>query len=141
MNDTQITLAGWLGGDVAVREVNGMTVASFRVATTPRHFSRRTQEWVDGDTQWYAVTAWRQLADNCAASLRRGDPVVLHGRLTAQTWTSKAGVEVTSMEVEALLVGHDLSRGVARFERNPRPAAARSPETEPAPPSAGPAAA
>jgi single-strand DNA-binding protein len=124
MNDTTITLTGWLGGDVSRRDANGVPVASFRVATTPRRFNRRTEEWVDGDTQWYSVTAWRQLADNCAASLRRGDPVVVHGRLSAETWTNKAGIEVTSMDVEAMFVGHDLGRGVSTFTRNARALAA-----------------
>ena len=121
MNDTTITLTGWLGGDVNLRDANGVPVAGFRVATTPRRYNRRTDEWVDGDTQWYSVTAWRQLGQNCAESLRRGDPVVIHGRLTAETWKNKAGLEVTSMEVEATFVGHDLGRGVSRFTRNPRP--------------------
>ena len=121
MNETTITLTGWLGGEVTRREANGVPVAKFRVATTPRRYNRRTEEWVNGDTQWYSVTAWRQLAENCAESLRRGDPVVIHGRLSAETWTNKAGIEVSSMEIEATFVGHDLGRGVSSFTRNPRP--------------------
>jgi single-strand DNA-binding protein len=123
MNETTITLTGWLGGDVVRRDANGVPLAKFRVATTPRRFNRRTEQWVDGDTQWYSVAAWRQLADNCAESLHSGDPVVVHGRLSAETWTNKAGLEVTSMEIEATFVGHDLSRGVSTFTRNPRPIA------------------
>ena len=122
MNETMVTLSGWLGGDVTLRETgDGTSVATFRVASTPRRFNRRTGEWSDGDTQWYTVSAWRALADNCAESLRRGDPVVLHGRLSAQTWTNSAGMAVTSYEVDAMFVGHDLSRGTARFTRTPRP--------------------
>ena len=117
MNDPSITLTGWLGSAVTVREAGGVTVAHFRVATTPRRFNRKTGEWSDAETQWYSVTAWRQLAGNCAASLHVGEPVVVHGRLSAEAWTNKAGISVTSMEVEALFVGHDLSRGVSRFER------------------------
>jgi single-strand DNA-binding protein len=123
MNETTVTLTGWLGGDVKRRDANGVSVAKFRVATTPRRFNRRTEQWVDEDTQWYSVTAWRQLADNCAESLRRGDPVVIHGRLSAETWTNKAGIAVSSMEIEATFVGHDLNRGVSSFTRNPRPLA------------------
>lgn len=126
MFDTQITLTGWIGGDVTLRDANGVPVAGFRVATTPRRYDKKTEEWVDGDTQWYSVTAWRQLAENCSASLRRGDPVVLHGRMSAQTWTNKAGIEVTAMEVEATFVGHDLARGVSTFTRNPKPAGAEA---------------
>ncbi len=133
MNETMVTLQGWLGGDVVVRRAGEAQVASFRVACTPRRYRKQTDEWVDGETQWYSVNAWRGLAENCERSLRRGDPVVVHGRLNAQTWTNSAGVAVTSFEVDALLVGHDLNRGTSRFTKagTPRPLVADAP----APPS------
>ena len=76
MNDTQISFQGNVGGNVTVRQAGDAPVATFRVATTPRHFQRSTGTWIDGDTQWYTVHAWRTLAANCEVSLRRGDPVV-----------------------------------------------------------------
>jgi single-strand DNA-binding protein len=124
MNDTLITLQGNLGGDVEVRPAGQSRVATFRVACTPRLYQKKTDEWVDGDTQWYRVNAWRALADHCQRSLRRGDPVFVHGRLRAQTWTNSAGIEVTSMEVEATVVGHDLTRGTSTFVRAQRAAPA-----------------
>jgi single-strand DNA-binding protein len=117
MNETFVTLSGWLGGDVTVREAAGVPVATFRVASTPRRYQRRTDSWEDGDTQWYAVNAWRALAENCDLSPRRGDPVVVHGKLTAHVWTNKAGLEITTFEIEASFVGHDLNRGTSSFER------------------------
>lgn len=117
MNETFVTLSGWLGSDVSLRQAGGVPVASFRVASTPRRYSRRTESWEDCDTQWYSVNVWRALADNCDRSLRRGDPVVVHGKLSARSWTNKDGVEVTSFEVEAAFVGHDLNRGTSSFER------------------------
>jgi single-strand DNA-binding protein len=132
MNETMVTLQGWLGGDVTVRQAGEASVATFRVACTPRRYQRKTDEWVDADTQWYTVKAWRGLGENCERSLRRGDPVVVHGRLNAQTWTNSAGIEVTSMEVEAVLVGHDLNRGASQFTRNPAATAAAAPAEEPA---------
>jgi len=120
MNDTQITLTGWLGTGVSLRQAGGVDVAGFRLATTPRRFDRKAEQWVDGDTQWYSVSVWRQLAVNCAASLRSGDPVVIHGRLTTRPWTTNTGKDVVSLEVEATFVGHDLTMGVTRFARNPK---------------------
>ncbi|HEX3221135.1 MAG TPA: single-stranded DNA-binding protein [Nocardioides sp.] len=117
MNETYVTLSGWLGADVTLREAGGVPVASFRVASTPRRYQRKTGSWEDGDTQWYRVNAWRALAENCDRSLRRGDPVVVHGKLSAHVWTTKAGMEVTTFEVEASFVGHDLNRGTSTFER------------------------
>lgn len=121
MTDTFVTLHGWLGNDVQVRQAGGNPVASFRLGCTPRRYQRRSDSWVDGPTQWYTVNAWRALGDNCRDSLRRGDPVVVHGRLEVQVWVNKAQVEVTSLVVEAASVGHDLSRGVSRFAKTPRP--------------------
>jgi single-strand DNA-binding protein len=85
--------------------VGDVQVACFRVAATPRRYHRQTETWVDGHTQWYAVTAWRALADNCKQSLRRGDPVVVQGRLTVSTWTGRDGDQQSSLEIEAVHVG------------------------------------
>jgi single-strand DNA-binding protein len=115
--ETYVTLCGWLGGDVQLREAGGVPVASFRVASTPRRYQRKTDTWENGATQWYSVNAWRALATNCDQSLRRGDPVVVHGKLTVRAWINKAGVEVTTYEVEATFVGHDLNRGTSEFRR------------------------
>jgi len=120
MNETMVTLQGWVGGDVVSRPAGDSVVTNFRVASTPRRYQKKTGEWMDGDTQWYSVSAWRTLAENCAASLRRGDPVVVHGRLNASLWKNSAGIEVTSFEVEASFVGHDLNRGTSVFTRPPR---------------------
>ena len=117
MHETYVTLSGWLGGNVELRDAGGVPVATFRVASTPRRYQRRTDSWENGDTQWFSVNAWRSLGENCADSLGRGDPVVVHGKLSAHTWTNKAGLEVTTFEVEAAFVGHDLNRGKTRFER------------------------
>ncbi len=118
-HDTMVTLQGWVGGDVALRPVAGTHVAHFRVACTPRRFQRSSEQWVDGPTQWWSVNAWRALGEHCDSSLRRGDPVIVHGRLQQRSYVNKAGLEVVAMEVDALLVGHDLSWGVSQFRREP----------------------
>ena len=120
MNDTTITLQGWLGSEVDLRRAGEVPVASFRLACTPRRFNRRTENWSDGVTQWYTVSAWRSLADNAAGSLRRGDPVVVTGRLQLHTYVNKQGVEVVVFEVDATHLGHDLSRGTSAFTRTPK---------------------
>ena len=126
MSDSMITVRGWLGADVTLRRAGDVTVASFRLACTPRRFNRRTETWSDGLTQWYTVTVWRGLAENCAASLRRGDPVVVHGRLETRTYVNGNDVEVLSFEIDAVHVGHDLSRGTSAFTRTPKPERAES---------------
>lgn len=121
MNETLMTLQGRLGSNVTTRVAGDTIVATFRLASNPRRYHRKTDEWVDGETQWFTVTAWRGLAENCERSLRRGDPVVVHGRFTVSPWTNSEGVPMTSLEIEASFVGHDLNRGSTLFTRTPRP--------------------
>ena len=116
MNETYVTLRGWLGADVRHRLAGDTPVADFRLGVTARYYDAKQSAWVDGTTQWYTVKAWRQLADHCRDSLRRSDPVVVHGRLSQSTWV-KDGVERTSLEVTAVSVGHDLSHGTSQFRR------------------------
>lgn len=120
MNDTYITLTGWVGSDVSLREVpGGQPVANFRVATTSRKF--RNNQWEDGATTWYSIRAWRRLADNVHGSIKRGDPVVVHGKLEADVWTKEDGTTNTQLVITATSVGHDLSRGTAVFTKPVRP--------------------
>lgn len=119
MFDTYITLNGWVGSDVSLREVaGGQLVANFRVATTSRKFRNNT--WEDGATTWYSVRAWRQLGDNVKESVHRGDAVVVHGRLEADVWTKDDGTTNTQLVITASSVGHDLSRGTAVFSKPAR---------------------
>jgi single-strand DNA-binding protein len=121
MNDTQITLTGWIGGPVTLRDLgDGRQVASFRVACTPSRF--RDGEWVKGTTTWHTVKAWNRLAGHVAQSLTSGDPVVVHGRLVADVW-ERDGRPQTSFEVVASAVGHDLTHGTTVLTR-PAPAEA-----------------
>ncbi|MGV3563438.1 MAG: single-stranded DNA-binding protein [Nocardioides sp.] len=122
LNETTVTVQGWIGGPVSLRRAGNAPVASFRLAATPRRYHPATGEWSDDTTQWFTVNAWRALGEHCAHSLRRSDPVVVVGRLRASTWVNAAGVEVTSFEIDAQSVGHDLNRGTSLFTRAQRAA-------------------
>ncbi len=132
MYESTITVRGWLGGDVDLRRAGDVPVASFRLACTPRKFNPRTETWSDGSTQWYTVTCWRALGQNVADSLRRGDPVVVQGRLELRKYVNNQNVEVESLEIEASAVGHDLARGTSQFTRAPKPEAVAPAEEAPA---------
>jgi single-strand DNA-binding protein len=118
MGDTYVTLQGWVGNDIQHKKVGGVSVANFRVATTPR--LKRKGEWVDGDTTWYSVAAWRGLADNLTDSVRKGDAVIVHGKLRSDAWQRGDGQVSTTLTVDASFVGHDLCRGTSRFARAAR---------------------
>jgi len=93
MNDTQITVQGFVGAMPGLKKAGDTEVATFRLGSTPRYLNRRTNEWVDAPTQWYTVRAWRGLARNVAESLRKGDGVTVVGRLNVTTWTAQDGSE------------------------------------------------
>lgn len=127
MSESMITLQGFVGNDPTLRTAGTHQVANFRVATTPRRLNRTTGEWFDGPTQWYTVNAWRQLGVNVHRSVKKGDAVFVHGRLAARSWTNREGVEMSSLEIEALVVGPDLTRGQSMMMRTPRTEGAAPP--------------
>jgi len=118
-NEAQISLTGYVATQPVTRTIKttGTTNLSMRVAWTPRYQDRVTGEWVDGTTSYVTVICWRKLASNAGICLRKGDPVVVKGRLSVRSYAGKDGVPRTAVEVEASSVGHDLSKGVAQFAR------------------------
>jgi single-strand DNA-binding protein len=67
-----------------------------------------------------------------AASVRKGDPVVVVGRLRTSVW-EKDGQSHERLVLEADMVGHDLNRGTSAFRRRPRLSSTDSPEPEATP--------
>ena len=116
MNEPYVTFQGWVGGDVVYRETREGNVANFRVGSTPR-VRKRNGDWVDGLTSWFSVSCWRGLAENVRDSVKKGDPVIVHGRLRTDVWKREDGELSTTYVVEAQFVGHDLSRGTSVFLR------------------------
>ena len=118
MSDTFVTFRGWVGNEVTHREPNGISVVNLRVASTPR--IKRKGDWIDGDTTWYSVNAWRSLADNVRDSVKKGDAVIVHGRLRTEVWTREDKQVSNTLVVEASFVGHDLTRGTSTFMKSTR---------------------
>lgn len=126
MNDITITVVGTVLNDLRVSATRGgASVTSFRMASNARRLNRTTGEWEDGEATFFTVNCWRQLGDNVAKSLNRGDAVVVTGRLRVREWSNEERTG-TSVEIEAASVGHDLSRGVTAFTRVRR----QSPQAE-----------
>ncbi len=94
----------------------GVSITSFRLASQDRKIDRATGKWTDGDTNWYTVTSFRNLAKNVASSVKKGERVIVAGKLRIREWDSgeKQG---TNVEIEAAKMGHDLNWGVASFEK------------------------
>ncbi len=132
MSEVQVTVVGYVGTDVDYREGNGTGArARFRVGSTPRFFDQGRGTWRDLETVWVTVKAWRGLAQNVASSVRKGEPVVVVGKLRTESWTDAETGETRRREViDATAVGHDLSRGTSAYLRRSQPTVERTAGTE-----------
>ncbi|MEV8373037.1 single-stranded DNA-binding protein [Kribbella sp. NPDC056861] len=120
MSETHLAVQGWIGSDIRFKEISeGVSVASFRLAATPRQYNNDTAVWTDRPTNWFTVECWRALAGNVQQSMMRGQPVVVAGRFRTTEWKDEAGNPQSRMVIEATSVGHDLSLGTAIFTRSP----------------------
>lgn len=118
MSTTTVTVVGNLVADPARRDfVPGRTTTTLRIACTERRWSAPERQYVDGRTSFYNVTCWDHLAENVADSLRRGERVLVHGRLSVREYTDSQDRPRTCVDIDARAVGHDLTWGTTRFTR------------------------
>ena len=120
--ETVITIVGNLTADPELRWIgDGTAVASFTIASTPRTFDRASNSWKDGEAIFMRCSAWRDLGENCAESLKKGMRVVAQGRLQQRSWESqKSGERHTSIELTIDEIGPSLRYATAHVERNQR---------------------
>ncbi|GAA0255157.1 single-stranded DNA-binding protein [Cryptosporangium japonicum] len=117
MNETITTIVGNVVDAPNKRTLeSGVSVTSFRVASTARRFDRVTNQWTDGDSLFLKVTCWRTLSENTSACVVKGDPVIVTGRLFSRTYEVVDGKRA-SYELEATAIGFDLNRGRGDFKR------------------------
>lgn len=95
---------------------DGLAITSFRLASSERRYDHNKKRWLDGETNWYTITTFKQLALNTHTSVNKGDRVIIQGNLRIRDWDNgeRAG---TSVEIEADAIGHDLSWGTSVFNR------------------------
>lgn len=118
--DNAVVLVGNLTDDPELRFTpQGVAVANFRIAVSPR-FKDANGQWKDGETSFFRVNCWRQLAENVAESLTRGSRTVVAGRLKMRQWETQEGEKRSVVEVEADEVGPSLKWATAKVERTSR---------------------
>ncbi|MEO9153952.1 MAG: single-stranded DNA-binding protein [Lapillicoccus sp.] len=121
MNESYVTIVGNVVGDPQGRSTKaGKPFASFRVASTVRRWDAEQRRFVDGSTNFVSVVGFNALGGNIMSSLHKGDPVVVYGRLRVNQWVGSDGKNMTSVEIDAHGVGHDLTRGQSLFTRTER---------------------
>ncbi|MEU6676097.1 single-stranded DNA-binding protein [Streptomyces sp. NPDC046925] len=139
MNETLVTVVGNVATTPVFRELASGPVARFRLAVTARYYDAVQNVWADGHTNFFTVWAKRSLGSNVQGSLAIGEPVIVQGRLKVRD-EERGGQHWTSADIDAITIGHDLSRGTAAFRRVLKanatltePAAEREPKSEPVP--------
>lgn len=108
---------------------DGLQILNFRIGSNERRFDKSEEKWVEGPTSWYGVSVFRGLAEHGRRSFRKGDRVVVSGRLRIREWETETKKGIAA-EIEADALGHDLRWGTTTFHRDSgpaRPAVAEAP--------------
>ncbi|MCJ1708490.1 single-stranded DNA-binding protein [Microbacterium sp. VKM Ac-2923] len=116
--ETVITVVGNLTADPELRYTqNGLPVANFTIASTPRTFDRQANEWKDGEALFLRASVWREFAEHVAGSLTKGSRVIATGRLKQRSYQDREGNNRTSIELEVDEIGPSLRYATAQVTR------------------------
>lgn len=119
--EVTLTLEGNLTSDLELRFTpSGSAVANGTIASTPRTFDAKSNEWKDGETLFLRISIWREMAENAAESLTKGMAVIATGRLKSRTYETKEGEKRTVIEFEADNIGPSLKWANAKVNRTQR---------------------
>lgn len=119
--ETIITVVGNLTADPELRYTqNGLAVANFTIASTPRTLDRASNEWKDGEALFLRASVWREFAEHVAGSLTKGARVIATGRLTQRSYETREGDKRTSIELQVDEIGPSLKYATASVIRAAR---------------------
>lgn len=95
-----ITMVGNLTDDPELRFTpSGAAVCNFRIAVNRRYTGRDGQQ--QEETTFMGVNCWRDMAENIAESLHKGDRVIVIGRVKVRSYENREGQTVWVTEIEA----------------------------------------
>ncbi|MFD2675057.1 single-stranded DNA-binding protein [Gulosibacter bifidus] len=117
--DTIITVVGNLTADPELRYTpNGLAVANFTIASTPRVYDRQSNEWKDGEALFLRASVWREYAEHVASSLTKGQRVIAQGKLKQRSYETREGEKRTSVELDIDEIGPALRYATAQVTRS-----------------------
>jgi len=86
----RITVEGTAVADSELRfSQSGTAVGRLRLVANDRRLNKDTNEWEDGDQLWIDVTCFKQLAENVAESVLKGDRVIVTGKIRTEEWNDR----------------------------------------------------
>ena len=114
-----ITVHGGLTAAPELRySTSGVPMCSGTVASTDRYLDRQSNEWRDGKTLYVRWTAFKDLAENIAASmLDKGAQVTVTGKLHTREYEDRDGNKRSSTELEVTDFAVSLKRATAQVTR------------------------
>lgn len=121
-----VTISGNLTSDpvLTVAGANKLPLTKFRLATSRRRNtgdkdSNGRDIWEDADHLYIDVACWNELAVNCMASLKRGFPVTVTGRLVTEMWEDKSALgQDSNMRSKIALKATQVSFDLSNFQLN-----------------------
>ncbi|MEV8183370.1 single-stranded DNA-binding protein [Specibacter sp. NPDC078692] len=113
-----ISLRGFVSSDITMSTTEtGLVIGKFRMGSNTRQRDPVTNQWVDGKTNWFQVTAFRTLATNAMISIHKGNRIVVMGKLNVTSYLRKDGTPGNGVEIEADSIGLDLNFGTVTYHR------------------------
>ena len=127
----RLTIIGNQTNDPELRTTpSGDSVCSFGVAVN-RRTRRDAQSNQAEQVDFFRVSAWRQLGENCAKYLAKGRKVAVVGSVSVRTYQANDGTTRASMDVNATDVEVLSSRNDGEAGGYSAPAASAAPSAEP----------
>jgi single-strand DNA-binding protein len=69
--------------------------------------------WKDGDTNFYDVAVWKTLGEYAASTLKKGDKVIVQGKLKYREFKKNDGSNGHAYEIDATDLGVYLTKKTA----------------------------
>ncbi|WP_217552688.1 single-stranded DNA-binding protein [Streptomyces sp. GbtcB6] len=122
IGETVITLVGNLTADPELRHTSdGTPWLTFNVASNSRNWDKTRAEWGEGKTLFMRCTAWRWLAENADATLKKGARVIVTGALRQFEYTSADGALRTGFGLDVEDIAVSLRYATATIHRTNTP--------------------
>jgi single-strand DNA-binding protein len=101
MSNPIVTISGRIGQDPDPIKYAGGTGLRLRIATNDRTKNANTGEWEDKDTSWWTVKAWKTVAEDSLNTLKKGDEVIVIGKMIEESYIDKEGNTRNTYEINA----------------------------------------
>lgn len=115
-----ITILGNITRDPELRFTpSGTAVVNFGLAVNRSIQNKNSGEW-QTEVDFFNITAWYKLAENCAESLSKGDRVLVSGRLSQDSWEDKEGQKRSTVKIIASVIAPSMEFATCKLEKNPK---------------------